>query len=265
MLLVLAPSADETAARILESAKVAGIEAIRESDIAAFRLSVRANPDLRTSVTITTRDTNVPITAVINRGIGLTERGAGEFEAGEVCAGWWTALACFEGPVLNRPTRMGFLPDLQPGIFENAAGIAPTDIRFVMGCYEHRGPRAANVHRLHDGLYLGRVGTDPSILEFDDAVKITYFDPAATIHVIVAGDRLFDLTESKSELHHHHAAQLKSFQEWCHTKGIYFAIIVLEPNGGYFRVLSGSVLPAFQQYRAVEKAVHSSLLEFLDP
>src|SRR6201999_3677871 len=52
---------------------------------------------------------------IVNRGgIALDDELPSEvqFAAFERLAGWWSALALFPGPVINRPTRFGYLPRL---------------------------------------------------------------------------------------------------------------------------------------------------------
>ncbi len=105
-ILVLAPELDETAARFAEFACRSGVPAVVTSGFERASVSVRAERDRAHRVRLTVDGT--PVRGVLNRGLGGGP--ADDFVRSEALAVWWSALALWDGPVANRPTRQGFLP-----------------------------------------------------------------------------------------------------------------------------------------------------------
>jgi hypothetical protein len=112
-LLVLASAQDLTMARFADFAGRSGVPALVTSAFDRITVSLRAERDRTHRVRILVDGAEV--CGVLNRGLGPMD-GFGpsrEFAASEAVSAWWSTLALWPGPVINRPTRHGFFPDFE--------------------------------------------------------------------------------------------------------------------------------------------------------
>ncbi|NUP00983.1 MAG: hypothetical protein HOW71_24490 [Nonomuraea sp.] len=112
-LLVPASAEDVTMARFAEFAGRSGVPTLVTSAFDRVTVSVRAERDRTHDVRILVDGAEVR--GVLNRGPGPMD-GFGpsrEFAAAEAVSAWWSTLALWPGPVINRPARHGFFPEFE--------------------------------------------------------------------------------------------------------------------------------------------------------
>jgi hypothetical protein len=200
MLLVLASPADPAADRFAAWARAAGVDCARPLDWRDVHMSVHAGRDCALQVDILVGAEAAPANAVFSRGLPLawSTDEAERFRYSEVAATWWTALAAFTGPVVNRPTRAGFTPTLDlaslatsvPGL-RSRSFIAPP--RADLGA----GP-VMNVHR--SATASSSAACRIARPRRDELYVYTPFDPTRVVRLLVAGRRVFDLSKPDGRL-----------------------------------------------------------------
>src|SRR5438094_7598265 len=74
-----------------------------------------AERDGRTTIDLRVGPKQTLVTAILNRGISTSSGSTAEaqFRAAEGLASWWSVIACFPGPVVNRSSRQGFVPNVE--------------------------------------------------------------------------------------------------------------------------------------------------------
>jgi hypothetical protein len=266
MLLVLASPADLAADRLAASARAAGVDCARPLDWRDVHMSVHAERDCTLQVDIRVGAEAVPATAVFSRGLALswstdqTDR----FRYSEVMSTWWTALATFTGPVINRPSRAGYTPILDlaslavsvPGLGSRSF-IAPPRADLVSG-------PEMNVHRLRDGLFIGRFAETP-VLDEDELYVYTPFDPTRVVRLLVAGRRAFDLSKPDGRLDGELAQRLGPLVRELRRQEATFSLALVELTDDRLYLLHATTYPPAHQYQHIEAAVHQALLEVLAP
>lgn len=259
MLLILAQPGDETADRIAAFARQAGVPCRRLNHCREVEVSVRAERHGAVRV-----DLAPAARAVLNRGLPLDREDSddGDFRRAEMIATWWSALAAFPGPVVNRPTLAGFLPRLETVSLAAAVPdlLAPGYIG-PPGCDLPAAP-AVNVHRLRDAAYLGRHG--PALaLDEDELYVYTPFDPDRVVRLLLAGERVFDLDSGNGDLDPGMAKRLGPLLQELRRRQATFSRVVLGWSGDELHLLQATAFPGVHQYRRLENEVHRALLEYL--
>jgi len=114
------------------------------------------------------------------------------FAANERLAAWWAALALFTGPVINRPSRHGYLPDIRP--LQLLASKPSTTLRSAwteaQWLSESDSPPPGDAAALHvRNIATGRWVTpsERAALSEQAVVCATPYDPARILRVVVAG------------------------------------------------------------------------------
>jgi hypothetical protein len=266
MLLVLASPADRAADRFAEWARVAGVDCVRPLDWRDVHVSVRAGRDCASQVDILVGAENAPADAVFSRGLPLawttdeTER----FRYAEVAATWWTALAGFRGPVVNRPTCAGYPPPLDAGFL--AAAVPGLRSRSVIAPprVDLAGGPVVNVHRLRDGLFIGRLG-ESLVLDEDELYVYTPFDPIRVVRLLVAGRRSFDLSQPDGRVDGELGERLQPLVCELRRQEATFSLAFVEVTRDHLYLLNATTYPPVHQYQHIEDAVHHALLEVLAP
>jgi len=203
-----------------------------------------------------------PVRAVPNRGIRLACVEPDErFRWGEVTAAWWTALALFDGPVVNRPTRRSFLPDLGLASLEAClprlvvpSTIGPPDAAPDAPC--------VNVHRLRDSAYLGRLSSE-LILDEDELYRYTPFNPRGVHRMVVAGRRIFDVGCPGGAVGDALAALLEPLLLELLRREALFCSVVVDVEGGRPALLEATPVPQPRHYAHLADLVHGALAEFV--
>lgn len=267
-LLVLAQPYDETARRFVAFAEERGIHCLMPRLASEPELSVEVERDGSATVEIRAGDGWTRVRGVLNRGLPRVEGPSeGEqFRSAETLASWWAALALFPGPVINRPSGMAFIPDLSISpLVRDAAGIraAPAQI----GSEPPRLPAEprVNIHRLRTGEYLGYLsaaGDSRGIVD-DEILVYTGFDPAQTLHILLAGSQTFNLSSDLGYLSPPLERRLAPLTERLRALDARFSLLVVQPGIDIIRVVHATPFPSIRQYERIAAAVHEALLEAL--
>lgn len=258
MLLILAPSHDETAEAFSAWLDANAEPHARTQSLADLRLRVLVNSDGAPSVDLAIRSTGEPVDAILNRGF-FWSSGGDEFEQSESLAAWWAALALFSGPVINRPSQAGLIPpsfevNAQPAVERRIADRWPVLPR---GLIAHR-------HDLATHAFLGRSPGEPSNAPFEQPELVTVFDPSALRHVLVVGRWMFDLTAPAAPI------AVSSDDPVAAALGLIdrppiFAHAVLSTSAGDQRIVQINYLPQLAYFGHFEAAVNDALLSELRP
>jgi hypothetical protein len=262
MLLILAHPHDHTADRFAAFLRADRVPCLRLRSWREAEVTVHAERDGTTRVELLAG--GEPVSAVLNRGLPTdwsVSKDEG-FRAAELTAAWWTGLAFFPGPVINRPTAAGFTPHLDAGSLAAAVpGLGRRAVVGLPGCEVPEAP-AVNVHSLRDGRFLGKLFPDLS-LDDQEPCLFTPFDPDRTRRLLVAGERLFDLADNAGRVAPPLRARLEPLLAELRRREATFCRIVVEESDTGLNLLHASPFPAVDQYRRLEEAVHRALREFL--
>jgi len=255
-LLVLASAQDVTASRFAEFAAGSGVRTVVASGFEQVGLTVTVTRDRlhQSKVTVGGAD----VCGVLNRGQGSwgEERSVEQtFMASESYAIFWSTLALWPGPVVNRPSAQGFFPRLDPLELAGHDGIAPPPAVILNGAEALSG----RVSRISDWTVLDPdAPRDPF-----DVVQITRIDPARTRHILVAGAEAFDLNAADGRLRADLAGRVAPVLTWLHAQGTDFAEFTVQMEPEATRLLDASCWPGHHQFTRLEEPVYSALLKRL--
>lgn len=262
-ILVLAPPDDETALLFRAFAVEAGHRAVVREAFDDLTVTVTAGRDASAEVDL--RVAGEPVRGVLHRGIGPPsgDGGEAEFVHAESLAVWWSALALWPGPVINRPTRHGFLPPLDPLALARLPGITlpPSSIGGRPRYAPAPGERL-NVHRERDGVFLGH-GTAAIPRETDDILRFTCFDPDRTRHLLLAGDEVFDPADPTGPPAGAGSPAVAPLLDRLRALGVSFCLLVVQPAADGLRLLDVRARPAHHQFTPVRHRVFRALLDRL--
>jgi len=247
-LLVLAPDDDETADRFAAFARDSERTVVVANDLDRIAVSVRVSRD-RVSRTRIAVD-GVEVTAILSRGLGPwgDEPDADRaFAAAETYAVLWSALALWDGPVVNRPSPQGFFPRLDP-LDLVATGAVAASRTVVLNDGSAPG---AEVFRLPDWTPLE---PDAPRDRFT-VVRISDRDPARTRQILVAGTEVIALDGGGLD-------GVAPVVAWIRRTGVDFATFTVEDD---HRLHDVSCFPRHHQFAHVERRVHTALLAGLTP
>jgi hypothetical protein len=90
------------------------------------------------------------------------------------------------------------------------------------------------------------------------------FDPSRTMHILLAGDRVFDLSNYSGRVKPKLAQQLHPLISELQRRHATFSLVILE-QGTDLHILHADAFPGVHQYRHVEGHVHHALLKYLTP
>jgi len=265
MLLVPAFPDDQTADRFAAHAWQRGVAVAVVRDWRDLDVSIRAERDGRVTMDLRFIPDGSPVTAILNRGAPLvwgTQPDA-QFLASEVMATWWTAFGLFPGPVVNRPSPAGFVPNLDrvsldaavlglalsPGLIGTDPSAWPTD-------------EPLDVYRLRDGAPLGhRTAADAC-----DAAEVCAYIPRSRGRVrpiLVAGDAVFDLMQPSGCIAAELLSRLEPLVDELHRRQATFSLMGIEVADDAIRLAYANAFPAYSHYQHLETAVHDALLAYL--
>ena len=252
MLLIVAPPEDDVAREFEEFARDRGIAVARLLSGTSLSVEVDRSGKARAQL----RVGGTAVTSIFNRGIVLHKEAA--FAELEQMAAWWSGMALFQGPVINRPSRDGLLPDLD--VLSLAAAVPGLDLApMQIGSAHSLKPRpAVNAHSIATGEFLGHkheVGEDGLAL-------FTAFDPGRTMNLIVAGDRAF-ATGGRSAIDPQAAATLIALQEELRARGATFSSATLQVSGAAVEILHATPCPPSAFYQGAGHEVYGSLTGYL--
>lgn len=250
-LLVIAPHTDETAARFAAFATSQGFPVAVAHGFGQVGVSVRATRERVCRARLTCDGAEV--TGVLNRGTG----GWGDepdpdraFAAAETCAAFWSAVALWPGPVVNRPSEHGFSARLDPLELAVAGVVEP--------------PRAVI---LNDGSAPGReVYRIPEWTVLDPAAPRGRFDvvqigdPGRTRRFLVAGAEVFEAGGDGRPLDAPTAGRVAPIVGWIRRRGAVFADFRVEQGAGAPRLADVSCRPGYDLFPDFEDQVYTALL-----
>jgi hypothetical protein len=267
MLLALAPAEDELTERFLAYARARGVRCARwPEDRDSIRACTKLDDNGAIEVSIYGDRAGTRVRAVLNRGVHLAVAPASEddgFRHSETLAAWWSALAFFTGPVVNRPAHEGFTPNVDPVSLVRATRVvdmAPTHLvsRSMCGL---EAPRV-NVHRVRDARFLGTRAdlSDASILD-EEACALTGFDPERTRHIVVAGSRAFQIAGPGAPAEC--PSLLGPLVSEVRRRHATLSLLVVDHAEEKPRLVHATALPTAGQIRVMEAEIQRSLLEYL--
>ena len=253
MLLVLAPPKDEVAARFERLVQSRGIAVERAT---AETVSLNVGLDRSGSATVELRASGAPVHAVLNRGLDIDP--ATQFQDSEWLAAWWAALAYFPGPVVNRPSQAGFLPELDVlSLVERVPSLNLAPMHIGSRAPPSLAGRVVNVHSARDGHFIGRddASGDEELLQY------TEFDPERTCRIILAGDKCLATGFTPPAA----SGAIKMLENELRARGATFSCVVLQVNSSSVELLHATSVPSTPHYLEIENDVHEALLEYLGP
>ncbi|MEU3777701.1 hypothetical protein AB0F11_31795 [Streptomyces sp. NPDC032472] len=283
-ILVLAPPDDETAGRFGRFAEGRGHRVIAPAGFGEVAVTVTADRSAAARVELSTAGER--IRGVFHRGLlppgapdGPSAAADAAFAYAESLAVWWSVLALWPGPVVNRPSPAGFVPHLDPLTAAALPGMAmpPSSMTSsAIGPVPPLLPRAAtgeriNVNRVRDGAFLGHgaaamregEGEGEGVGHGAEVLRFTGFDPERTRHVLLAGDEEFDLSDPTGTLAPGPRDRLAPLLTRLRSLGATFAVVVVQPEGERMRLLDISCHPVHHQFAHLEHRVFAAVLNGL--
>jgi hypothetical protein len=255
-LLVIAPDTDETAARFAGFAGEHGVPAVVAQEFGRVGVSVHATRDRACRARLTLD--GVEVSGILNRGIG----GWGAdpdpdrtFAAAETYAAFWSAVALWPGPVVNRPSEHGFFARLDP-LELAAAGVVEPPRTVILNDGSAPG---RDVYRIPEW-----TAVDPEAPRSRfDVVQIG--DPARTRRILVAGPEVFEVGGTERRLDGETAGRVAPIVAWLRRWGPAFADFTVEPAAGVPRLVDVSCWPGHDLFPDLADQVYAALLTGLAP
>ena len=233
-------------------------------------ITISADRSGATEVTMRAGVHRQTIGAVINRGgiaKPLTSSSEGKFLLAERSALWWAALGLFDGPVINRPTESGFLPNGDvaslagsvDGIGTGARWTTWPDTPSAQAAHGH-----VNYHRVWGGAPVAHQGPDRSLsneIPVGTILRATPFSRGSVDRILLAGDRMFTWS-SFAEREFKWELALRELGSVVSAIGNY-CLITLEHSGAKGCLLACDFFPTPDLYAHVADAAHDALAEYL--
>lgn len=257
-LLVIAPDSDETAARFAGFAVRQGIPAVVADGFGRVGVSVRATRDRVCATRLTLDGTDVG--GVLNRGIGGWSEEADpdrSFAAAETYAAFWSAVALWPGPVVNRPSERGFFARLDP-LEPAGAGLVEPPRTVILNDGSAPGD---DVCRIPEWT---AVAPDAPRSRFD-VVQITDRNPARSRRFVVAGTGVFEVGAAAGAPGEETADRVAPIVGWLCSRGMGFADFTVELEGEVPRLTDVSCWPSHHLFAHLENAIYTALLSELTP
>ncbi|WP_018503492.1 hypothetical protein [Parafrankia discariae] len=255
-LLVIAPDTDDTAGRFADFANRGGVPTVVAAEFGRVGITVRVTRDrvCRTRITID----EVEVSGVLTRGLGDwghepdTQRA---FVSAERYAAFWSAVALWPGPVVNRPSARGFFPRLDPLELARYGAVAPPRT-VILNAGSAPG---TTMYRLPSW---AMVDPDAPRSRFD-VVQIGDSDPSRTRRVVLAGSTAFDVSTTGDRLDPDLADRVAPVISWLRRSGMDFVDFTVELEDGVTRLLDVSCWPDRRLFPLVEERVYTALLNRL--
>jgi len=192
--------------------------------------------------------TSEPISGILNRmpPVPLDPGPDERFRASEGAATWWSALAAFPGPVLNRPDPRGYLPPIHlTGLAARPLGLDQAPSILASRPPTERDRITMHAHR----------PAYPTTQEnaAPPGGAILRYSPAGPIgRLLVAGKQAFHLD---------HSPWLSPPQP--PREAPLFAVLTLAPGDAGARLICADPIPRWEDYAHLADSVHDALLEAL--
>jgi hypothetical protein len=276
---ILTSERDYTATILLEYLQSHGVSAGLIGNCEGFSVTIQQNPDGSSNVRLLSRESSEEFTGVVNRLEWNEESSASEaiqFAAQETMAALWAALGLTVKPVVNRPSRWGFHPQVSrvsnlvcPHVFSTKP-----DIFVALPPRESRMPSltikdSANVYRVLDGIHVGRYDRLSSLSGANDVFRVIPFRRGKVRRLLTAGNHLFDLFPEAGVYDVSDVPGYQALLASLRAAEATFTSIVLEEDASNCStrpvLLQFSPFPLYEQFAHIDDLVFSSLLSFLMP
>jgi hypothetical protein len=255
-LLVVAADTDGTARRFADFANSSGVATVLTAGFGRVGVTVRATRNRACTARITFD--GVDVRGVLTRGIGEWGQESDPeraFISSEKYAAYWSVLALWPGPVVNRPSPDGFFPRLDPlELVRVGAVAAPRTVILNDGTAPGN-----DVYRLPGWT---RVDVDLPRSRFD-VVQVCDSDSTRVHRVLVAADAAFEVGGSERRLEPDVADLVAPVLAWLRHNDIGFADFTIEHDGGIPRLLDVSCFPSHHLFPHIEEQVYAALLNRL--
>jgi len=254
MLLVLAPPEDEVATRFERMVRSRGVGVARAA-IGTVSMQVELTRSGTASVEL--RALGARVHGVLNRGLSIDSES--QFEDSERLAAWWSALAYFPGPVVNRPSRLGFLPELDVlSLVERVPNLDLAPMHIGSKTPPSLTGSITNIHSARDGRFLGRGNLHGE----EELCLFTGFDPERTCRILWAGDKSF-ATDIKPSASIGAAGVIKALGKELRSLSATFSLVVLQVSSSSIELVHATPVPNLSNFMELEEDVYEALLNHL--
>ncbi|MDS0137868.1 MULTISPECIES: hypothetical protein [unclassified Amycolatopsis] len=257
-LLVIAPGSDETAVRFAGFALRQGVPAVVSAGFGRVGVSVHATRDRACSTRLTLDGAEV--SGVLNRGVGDWGEESDpdrSFAAAETYAAFWSAVALWPGPVVNRPSERGFFARLDP-LEQAGTGLVEPPRTVVL----NDGSAPGNdVYRIPEWTAMAPEAPRSRF----DVVQIADRDPARSHRFVVAGAGVFDVGAAGGEPSGKTADLVAPIAGWLRRRGMGFADFTVEFEAEVVRLTDVSCWPSHHLFPHLEDRIYTALLSELTP
>lgn len=242
----------------------AGVDCVMPVDLNQIELNILSERNGEVKVMLYTNEKSTPIHSILNRGLPITDSsGENQFQFSETLASWWTALACFEGKVINRPSQSGFLPQMDllslvtPQIKLTATYVSSNNL------IELQRPQI-NLHLLRNRELIQMTNDLRNVqLNQQEVYFITGFDPTRTLHILRAGESIINLSNYSGQISSSLNKQLVPLIECLTEKSALLSLVVLERTEQELCLIHATPFPTLNHYKHLSHKVNHSLLEYL--
>lgn len=248
MIVVVTRKGDLVAERFVAHARARGVGARQVIAWREVSLAIASTREGDLALGLHLTEVPGPISAILNRmpPTPLDPSPDERFRASEGAAAWWSALAAFQGPVLNRPDPRGYLPPIHlPGFGARLLGLEQAPSTLASRPPPDRGGIAMHVHTLaHPIVRETAAPTGGAILRYSPAGPIA--------RLLVAGRHAFPLD---------HSPWLSPPQP--PREAPLFAVLTLALGEAGARLVCADPVPRWEDYAHLADSVHDALLEAL--
>ena len=248
MIVVVARKSDLVAERFVGYARARGVAARQVTAWREVSMAITSTRAGDLALGLHLAETPGPISGILNRmpPAPLDDSSDERFRASEGIAAWWSALAAFPGPVLNRPDPRGYLPPIHlPDFGARLLGLEQAPSTLASRPPPAWGGTAMHIHTLaHPTVRETAAPTGDAVLRYSPAGPIA--------RLLVAGGHAFPLDRSPwlSPPQPPREAPL-------------FAVLTLAPGEAGARLICTDPVPRWEDYAHLADSVHEALLESL--
>lgn len=248
MIMVVTRVGDLAAERFVGYARARGVAVRQVTTWRDISLAITSTREGDVTLDLRIAQTSEPISGILNRmpPAPLDDGPDERFRASEGAAAWWSALAAFPGPVLNRPDPRGYLPSLHlPGFGARLLGLEQAPSTLASRPHTDSADALAHAHRpAHPTMQEAAAPPGGAILRYSLGGPIG--------RLLVAGGQAFPLD---------HSPWLLPPQP--PRKAPLFAVLTLASGAAGARLICADPVPRWEDYAHLADRVHDALLEAL--
>lgn len=262
MVLILARKDDFTANMLKDHFKNLNIPCVLSNQMNKFQFGLTADCYGETWLSLQYGENT--ISSIINRGMATDED---TFNNSETTAAWWSVMASFKGPVINRPSRLGFLPFVESNVITKQLNyLQPARIVYSNTAaelaFEDDPLLTCNIHSAYNNKYLGHLVAD-SCLNDDEAYKFTGFNLDNTHSFLIAGDDHYCLSHPEGITSPEFEPVLTDIKTELQKYNANFYYLVLEDTEQGYCLTHTSPFPSYELYKHIADQVEHSLYKYL--